>query len=321
MVSIISTGSYLPDKIISNSYFEKRIDTTDKWIQEKLGIKNRRFLRSDQTTSDLATLAALDCLDKAKIKPEKVEMIILATTTPDLIAPSTACITQMKVGAKNAGAFDVMNFCSSFNYALAIASRLVSNEVQNALVIGAEAYSRFLDFSDRKTCVIFGDGAGAVFLKEGDSKIFFNYLKSDGNGWNMIQIPGGGAKYPASCETVSMGMHTFKMDGKGVWNFATKRIPEEILKAFKKVKFNIEDCDFFIFHQANLRIIKEIIKALKIPEYKTHTTIEEYGNTACASIPITLNDAVEKRKIRKGDIIALIGFGGGLAWGINLLEF
>ena len=165
MASLISTGSYLPDEIVPNSYFEKRINTTDKWIHEKLGIKNRRFLRSDQTTSDLATLAALDCLNKAKIKPEKVEMIILATTTPDLIALSTACITQIKVGAKKAGAFDVMNFCSSFNYALAVASRFVGNEVQNTLVIGAEVYSRFLDFSDHKTCVIFDDRAGQHFLK------------------------------------------------------------------------------------------------------------------------------------------------------------
>ncbi|RLI80591.1 3-oxoacyl-ACP synthase [Archaeoglobales archaeon] len=320
MVSIISTGAYLPDKVVPNSYFEERIDTTDKWIREKIGIKNRRFLRSDQATSDLATFAALDCLTKAKINPKEVEMIILATTTPDLIAPSTACITQMKMGAKNAGVFDVMNFCSSFNYALAVTSRFVGNEVQNALVIGAEAYSRFLDFSDRKTCVIFGDGAGAIFLKEGDSA-FFNYLKSDGNGWNMIQIPSGGARYPASYETVSMGMHTFKMGGKGVWNFATQRIPKEVLKAFKKAKFSVEDRDFFIFHQANLRIIREIMTSLGIPEYKTHTTIEEYGNTACASIPITLNDAVEKGKVRRGDVIALIGFGGGLAWGINIFEY
>lgn len=243
-------------------------------------------------------------------------MIVLSTTTPDMIAPSTACITQAKLGAKNACAFDVMNFCSGFNYAFAIATRLIGFEAKNALVIGAEAYSRFLDFSDRKTCVIFGDGAGAVFLKKRKTNgFFFHYLKSDGNGWNIIQIPGGGVKYPASYETIRNKMHIFKMDGKGVWEFATKIIPKEILKAFKLAKIDLKDCDFYIFHQANLRTIREILKVLKIPEYKIHTTIEKYGNTACASIPITLNDAVEKGKIKKGDLVALIGFGGGLAWG------
>ena len=322
MASVTTTGSYLPENVVPNSYFEERLDTTDEWIREKLGIRKRRFMRADQTTSDLAALAAKDALNKAGVKSEEVELIVLATTTPDMIAPSTACITQMKIGAINAGAFDVMNFCSGFNYALAVASRLVGNEVGNALVIGAEAYSRFLDFSDRRTCVIFGDGAGAVFLKEnGRRGIFFNYLKSDGNGWNIIQIPAGGATYPASIETVNAGMHTFKMDGRGVWDFATKRVPKEIKKAFDRAKLGVEDCDFFIFHQANLRIIREIMKKLGIPEEKTHTTIEDYGNTASASIPITLDDAIEKGKIKRGDIVALIGFGGGLAWGINLMEY
>ncbi len=321
MASVISTGSYLPEDETPNSYFESYLDTTDEWIRKKLGIKKRRFLRSDQTTSDLAANAAMEALSKADVRPEEVELIVLTTTTPDMIAPSTACIVQKKIGAVNAGAFDVMNFCSGFNYALAVASRLVGSEVQNALVIGAEAYSRFLDFSDRRTCVIFGDGAGALFLKENSGRgVFFNYLKSDGSGWNIIQIPAGGAMYPASRETVSSGMHTFRMDGRGVWDFATKRIPGEINKALKKAGLGIEDCDFFIFHQANLRIIKEIIKTLRIPEEKTHTTIEEYGNTASASIPITLHDAVEKRKIKKGDVVALIGFGGGFAWGVNLIE-
>ncbi|AEA46810.1 3-oxoacyl-ACP synthase III family protein [Archaeoglobus veneficus] len=321
MATVTSTGSYLPENVITNKEFEQTLDTSDEWIRTKLGIKKRRFLRADQTTSDLAAYAARDALRKAGVKPEDVELIILATTTPDMIAPSTACILQGKLGAVNAAAFDVMNFCSGFNYALAVASKFVGNECSNALVVAAEAYSRFLDFSDRRTCVIFGDGAGAVLLEDGNRGVFFNYLRSDGTGFNIIQIPGGGAMYPASVETVNAKLHTFKMDGRGVWDFATKFVPKEIKKAFGRAKMEIEDCDFFIFHQANLRIIREIMKTLGIPEDKTHTTIEEYGNTASASIPITLDDAVKRGKVRRGDIVALIGFGGGLAWGINLIEW
>ncbi|MCZ6700801.1 MAG: ketoacyl-ACP synthase III [bacterium] len=323
-VGIVATGAYVPDHIMPNKDFEKLIDTTDEWIRERTGIHARRIIDPEDTTSDLASRAAMRCLEDADVDPMEVELMIVATSSPDHIQPPTACVTQGKIGALNAGAFDVNTVCSGFNHALAVGSAFVADgSHETVLVIGAEAYSRILDFTDRTSCVYFGDGAGAVLLRPVDEGygLISNYMRADGTKADVIKVLAGAAAKPSSDETIANRENYFRMDGKAVWDFATGIVPHGMDACLKKAGLSREDLDFIITHQANVNIIEHIVDFLGMTMDQTHMTIEKYANTAAASIAVTLDEAVRLGKIKKGDIVGLLGFGGGLAWAANVLRW
>jgi 3-oxoacyl-[acyl-carrier-protein] synthase-3 len=323
-IYISGLGSYLPHEVVDNYWFESRLDTTDQWIFDKVGIKTRRRASNQETTSDLAVFAALEALKDAKLKVEDIELIVLATSSPDMIQPPTASIVQGKLKAKNAAAFDVGAVCAGFVYAINSAYALQQSfGYKHVLVIGAETYSRILDYNDRSTCVFFGDGAGAVILSNDVNKtgIIDGYLMTEGDKHDVIRYQGGGATYPTSEETLRLNMHRFEMDGKKVWDFAVRVIPEATRKILKKNNMTTSDIDLLIHHQANINIINKSLDDLNLPKSKTHTTIKSYGNTSGASIPITLVDAYKNGKVKKGDLICFVGFGGGLSYGSTLLKW
>ena len=324
-VGIIGTGYYVPSRILSNKELESMVDTTDDWIFSKVGVRERRIAEPHEATSDLAILAAQDALRNAGVTPEEIDLIILATSSPDMIQPATAAIVQGKLGALNSAAFDVSAVCAGFVYALTVAQAMMKANTQyrRALVIGAETYSRILDWSDRSTCVYFGDGAGAVVLgrQPGTLGIHTTYLKNDGRGATAIRYQGGGSRHPASAETLAQNLHRFEMNGKAVWDFATKACPMSIRRVITDAGLNLSDIDMVITHQANINIIRSSLEELGIPMEKTYTTIEKYANTAGASIPITLAEAHQKGLLKKGDKVVLVGFGGGLSLGAVYLEW
>jgi 3-oxoacyl-[acyl-carrier-protein] synthase-3 len=264
------------------------------------------------------------CLEDAGVDPMEVELMIVATSSPDHIQPPTACVTQGKIGAMNAGAFDVNTVCSGFNHALAVGSAFVADgSHETVLVIGAEAYSRILDFTDRTSCVYFGDGAGAVLLRPVDEGygLISNFMRADGTKADVIKVLAGAAAKPSSDETIANRENYFRMDGKAVWDFATGIVPHGMDACLKKAGLSREDLDFIITHQANVNIIEHIVDFLGMTMDQTHMTIEKYANTAAASIAVTLDEAVRLGKIKKGDIVGLLGFGGGLAWAANVLRW
>lgn len=323
-IGIISTGYYVPSKIVTNKDLEKTLDTTDEWIYSKVGVRERRVASQEEATSDLAVKAALRAIQNANLTVEDIELIIVATSSPDMIQPPTASIVQGKLGAKNAAAFDVGAVCAGFPFALnsALAMQLL-NRYKYVLVIGAEVYSRILDWTDRSTCVYFGDGAGAVILGEVPTGFGFlsNYLMTEGEGAEVIRFQAGGTLHPTSIETIDKRMHRFEMDGKRVWDFAHRVFPYAVKKVTEDAKLNLEDVDYVISHQANINIIKNSLHTLNKTMENTHTTIEKFANTSGASIPITLASAVDKKMFKKGDLICLVGFGGGLSYGANLLRW
>jgi 3-oxoacyl-[acyl-carrier-protein] synthase-3 len=324
-VGIIGTGYYVPSRILTNLELESMVDTTDAWIFAKVGIHERRIADPHEATSDLAIHAAHEALRNAGVSPEEIDLIILATSSPDMIQPATAAIVQGKLGALNSAAFDVSAVCAGFVYALTVAQAMMKANpgYAKALVIGAETYSRILDWTDRTTCVYFGDGAGAVVLgkQPGSYGIHTTYLKNDGRGAGAIRYQGGGSRHPASTETLAQNLHRFEMNGKAVWDFATKACPESIRRVVSDAGLQIDEVDWVITHQANINIIKSSLADLGIPMTKTYTTIEHYANTAGASIPITLAEAHKKGLFKKGDKIVLVGFGGGLSLGAVYLEW
>ncbi len=323
-IVISGIGYYVPEKIIPNQWFEDKIDTTDAWIFEKVGIKERRMAASNQTTSDLAVEASKKAIKDANINIEDIDLIVLATSSPDMIQPPTASIVQGKLGANHAAAYDVGAVCAGFVFALNTAYAMQKTyNYKHVLVIGAETYSRILDYKDRTTCVYFGDGAGAVVLsqKEHDGGIQEGYLMTEGDKNDVIRFQGGAAQFPTSLETIANNLHKFEMQGKKVWDFAVRVLPQATREVLKKANKEIEDLDFIVFHQANINIIRNGLNSLGIKEEKTHTTIKHLGNTSGASIVITLADAYEKKLIKKGDLIALVGFGGGLSYGATLLTW
>lgn len=318
-IGIIGTGYYLPTKVMTNSEISKFIDTDDEWIYKRVGIRERRIASPHEATSDLAIYAAQDALRNSKVNVEDIDLIVLATSSPDMIQPSTAAIVQGKIGAINACAFDISAVCAGFNYALTIASDMMkaNPRYKKALVIGAETYSRILDWTDRKTCVYFGDGAGAAILGEVSSEhgIKETFLMNDGRGASVIQFLGGGSRYPASEETLKNNYHKFEMQGKLVWNFATEVFPSSVKKVTEMAGESVENLDWVFSHQANINIIKNSMEKLGLPMDKTYTTIEKYGNTSGASVAITLAEANKKGLLKEGDKIALVAFGGGLSYG------
>ncbi len=323
-IGIIGTGFYVPNTTWSNKDLGKRIQTTDEWIFEKTGIRERRIADANEATSDLALFAALEALRQADVRAQDLDLIVLATSSPDMIQPATAAILQGKLGAWRAVAFDVSAVCAGFVFATTTAVGMMRayNQYRRVLVVGAETYSRILDWNDRTTCVYFGDGAGAVVLGEVERGGYRgHYLMNDGRGWDIIKFPAGGSRNPATHDTIDKGLHAFQMQGKKVWDFAIKIFPEAVQAAVKDAGWSVDQVDWVISHQANINIIREGMKRLGLGMEKTYTTLERYANTSGASVPITLAAAHREGLIKTGHKVVLIGFGGGLSWGAVALEW
>lgn len=320
---IIGIGKYLPKRILTNRDLEKMVDTSDEWITARTGIKERRVADKNEATSDLGLKAALDALKDAKIKPQDIDLILTATITPDTQFPSTSSIIQSRLGAKKAACFDISAACSGFVYSLITAQQFIeSGAFKNVLVIGAEKLSMVIDWTDRNTCVLFGDGAGAAVVS-GCKKpgILSTYMGGDGSLGNLLMVPAGGSRLPASHETIDKKLHYLKMQGNEIFKLAVKAMTDAAKKALLKAKLNINDIDCLITHQANARIILATGKRLGISRDKIFMNINKYGNTSSASIAIALCEAVRSERIKKGDIILLDAFGAGLTWGACVIKW
>lgn len=321
---IISTGSYVPENIITNNDLEQIVDTSDEWILERTGIRERRIVDGNQLTSDLACEAALRALKKADVKARDIDLIIVATISGDMVFPSTACVLQHKLGAKKAAAFDLNAACSGFLYGLHIANSLIKSGAHNRiLLVGAEVLSKFTDWSDRTTCVLFGDGAGAVLLEGTKEKhgIYSTHIYSDGSLSDLIALPGGGSKYPCSKETILKRLHFMKMKGNETFKVAVRTLEQLAIGTLEKNALEPSELSLLIPHQANLRIIHATAKRLGLPAEKVFINIEKYGNTSAASIPIALDEAVQSGRCREGEYVLLEAFGGGLTWASALLRW
>jgi len=314
---IIGTGSYLPEKILTNHDLESMVDTSDEWIRTRTGITQRHIARDDQVASDLALYASQHAMKAAGVSNKDIDLIIVATTTPDMIFPSTACILQNKLGIENCPAFDVQAVCSGFVYALATADMFVSSgKCRNALVVGAEIYSKILDWNDRSTCVLFGDGAGAVVLSQSEQPgILSTHLHASGSYSNILSVPASisGGKV--------QGNPYINMEGNTVFKFAVKVLEEVVQEAVSKNNLQTTDIDWLIPHQANIRIIKSTAKKLGIPMDKVVVAVDKQGNTSAASIPLALDIAVRDGRIQPNQLVLLEGVGGGFTWGAVLLRW
>ena len=314
---IVGTGSYLPAQIRTNRDLEKMVDTSDEWIFTRTGIRQRHIAADGENTSDLALAASLRAIDAAGLSAQDIELIVVATTTPDMIFPSAACILQAKLGVANCPAFDVQAVCSGFIYGLSIADQFVrSGQYRRVLVVGAEVYSRILDWQDRSTCVLFGDGAGAVVLAASETAgILSTHLHADGRYQNLLSVPGS----VAGGEVV--GRPFLQMEGNAVFKFAVKVLDEIVGEALAKNKLQKTDIDWLIPHQANIRIIQSTAKKLGMSMEKVVVTVDRHGNTSAASIPLALDEAVRDGRIRSGQHVLLEGVGGGFTWGAVLLKW
>lgn len=322
-VGIIGVGKYLPDKVLTNRDLEKMVDTSDEWITTRTGIKERHIAKKDEATSDMAFAAASSALKDAKIKAETIDLIITATVTPDMQFPSVSSIVQKLLGAKKAVCFDVSAACAGFVYGLVIAEQFVARGVyKNALVIGAEKLSSITDWSDRNTCVLFGDGAGAAVIGSVSKPgIVSTYLGCDGEGGDLLKMPGGGSRNPASYNTIKKKMHYIKMQGNELFKIAVKIMVEAANKTLNQAGLSCQDVDCFVPHQANTRIILAVAKRLGLDEKKVYINIDKYGNMSSASTAIALCEAVKCGRIKKGDIVLLDAFGAGLAWGACVIRW
>lgn len=320
---IVGWGMEVPSQVMTNFDIAAIVETNDEWIVERTGIRERRIAEQRETTTSLAVRAAQKALNVADVLPSEIDLIIVATSTPEYIFPSTASMVQDVLGATNAGAFDLSAACSGFVYALDMAaSKIRTGTINTAVVIGAETLSRVVDWADRGTCILFADGAGAVVLQGSDipGGILSSVLRSDGSGWDMLTLPTVSSR-DTYLQDGLHEMHRIYMDGKGVYRFATRIIGDCIKVALQEVGLTPEQLNLVIPHQANQRILDYAAKALKIPEDRVYSNIERYGNTSAASIPIALAEAVETGRISPGDIVALVGFGGGLSWGATIIEW
>jgi 3-oxoacyl-[acyl-carrier-protein] synthase-3 len=321
---IIGTGSFLPEQILTNQDLEKIVDTSDEWITTRTGIKERRIADKDTATSDLATKAARNALEKAGMEASEIDLIIVATITPDMNFPSTACIVQSNLKACNAVAFDISAACTGFIYSVVTANQFISTGLyKNVLVIGAETLSKFVDWQDRNTCVLFGDGAGAVVMsraKEGYG-VLAQYLGADGTGGDALAIDAGGSRNPASLETIRRKMHYIRMDGNEVFKFAVRVMASAAEEAARIAGLEKSDVDYLVPHQANIRIIEAARKRIGLPEKRVYVNLSKYGNMSAASIPVALDEAVNSGEIKTGDNVILVGFGAGLTWGSCLVRW
>ena len=323
-VQIYGMGHALPARILTNQELEQMVDTSDQWIVERTGIRERRIGAAGTATSDLAYEAARMALERAGVKAGQVDLIIVATATPDMLFPSTACLVQERLQASNAAAFDLAAGCTGFVYALSVAEKfLLSPDNKYILVIGAEMCSRMVDYSDRNTAVLFGDGAGAALVGggNGENGMLGTYLGAEGSGAKYLYMPAGGSAMPASHETVENKMHYVRMNGQEIFKFATSILPAVGDRLLAQSGLRYEDVDLFVPHQANLRIIKTAIKRSQIPLEKTLLNIHKYGNMSAACIPVALSEAEQEGKLKAGDLVLMIAFGAGLTYGGALLRW
>lgn len=323
-VGITGLGSWLPEKVLTNHDLMKTIDTSDEWIVSRTGISERRIAAEQEAASDLGIKAARKALEDAGISAEELDLILVATITPDMFFPATACIVQKELGAVKAAAFDLSAACSGFIYALAVGSQFVATGMyRNVLVVAAEALSKIVNWQDRNTCILFGDGAGAAVLQpveEGYGFLSFD-LGADGSGGDLLKVPAGGSRKPATMQTVLNEEHYLTMNGNEVFKFAVKMMGDTSLKSLQQAGLSTADVDFFVPHQANTRIIDAAVKRLGLSPEKFYVNLDKYGNMSSASVPVALDEAVEKGLIKKGDTVVLVGFGAGLTWGSCVLKW
>lgn len=323
-VGIVGTGSYMPEKILTNIDLEKIVDTNDEWIVSRTGIKQRHIADPDTPVSELCYQAALRALEDAKVSPEELDLVIVGTITPDYAFPATAGIVAERLGAKKAAAFDLEAACTGFLYGVTTATQFIATGMyKTVLVIGGETMSKILNWEDRGTCILFGDGAGAAVLQPvEDGYGFLGFeLGADGSGGKLLSMPAGGSMYPATLETVEKKMHTVHMAGSEVFKFAVRIMGETALKAIERAGLQKEDIDCLIPHQANMRIVDSAVKRLGIDPEKVVVNLDRYGNMSAASIPVALDEAARTGRLKYGDIVVMVGFGAGLTWGAAVLKW
>jgi 3-oxoacyl-[acyl-carrier-protein] synthase-3 len=321
---ILGIGAYGPDRVVTNDQLSQTVDTSDEWIRSRTGILERRFGSEEQSTSDLALQAAQKALAHAGVLPDEIDLVLVATITPDMAFPSTACVLQHKLGLRKVACFDLEAACSGFLYALDVAdSMLASGRYKKALVVGAEKMSSIMDWEDRTTCVLFGDGAGAAVLsKEGEGpELVGFYCGADGSNPSLLCQPAGGSALPASSETLSSRKHFLKMNGREIFKSAVRVMESSCRTLLEEHNLDLSDVSLIIPHQANMRIVESLSQRLEVPMNKFYCNLERYGNTSAASIPLALNEAVQKKALSDGDLCLLVAFGAGLTWSSTIVRF
>ncbi|MDE1170957.1 MAG: ketoacyl-ACP synthase III [Verrucomicrobium sp.] len=322
--SIFSTGAYLPEKVLTNADLEKIVDTTDEWITTRTGIKERRIAAEGEMTSDMGAAAALQAMQEGGIKPEEIDLIICATCTPDTIFPSTACHIQEKIGAKRAAAFDIQAACSGFLYGLIVAEQFIASHVyETVLVIGAEKLSSIVNWKDRNTCVLFGDGAGAVIVRnrQDGHGLLASDMGADGSQTDILSLPAGGCRLPVTADVIDQQLHTLQMSGREVYKYAVNAMNDSAERCLAKAGIDSSEISLIIPHQANVRIIESVAQKMKAPLSRCYINLDRYGNMSAACIPVALHEAAKKGMLHQGDIILLVAFGGGLTWASAVLEW
>lgn len=323
-VHIVGTGSYLPQRVLTNADIEKIVETTDEWIVTRTGIRERRIAAAEECTSDMGTQAAQRAMEQAGINPLDIDLIICATLTPDMMFPATACLIQHKLGAKRAAAFDIEAACSGFLFGLEIGQQFItSGTYDTVLVVGAEKLSTIVDWDDRTTCVLFGDGAGAAILRSRGEEhgILTTCMGADGSQADILLMPAGGAKCPASADSVARKLHTLKMSGKDVFKQAVLAMQTAAEEALRKCNLTIKDITCVIPHQANIRILEAIAERLEVPMEKIYLNLDRYGNVSAASVAIALDEAARAGRFQRGDLILLVVFGSGLTWASCVIQW
>jgi 3-oxoacyl-[acyl-carrier-protein] synthase-3 len=321
---ITGWGMSVPERILTNDDLAKMVDTNDEWIRDRTGIQERHIAADNETTASLASEAALNALRMAKVPPNEIDLIIVSTSSPEHLFPSTASLVQDRIGAEFAGAFDLSAACTGFIFALNMASQSIrSGSVKNALVIGSETLSRMVDWTDRNTCILFGDGAGAFVLQahEEPGGVLSSIMRSDGSGGDLLSVPAGGSAAPTTNQTILEGQHYIQMNGREVFRFATRVMANASKEAISKANLEVEDINIIIPHQANLRIIEAAARGLKLPMDKFAVNVNKYGNTSTASIPLATVEAVEEGRLKRGDKVVFVGFGAGLTWGALTVQW
>ncbi len=321
---VVGWGKYVPQRVLKNGELAELVDTSDEWIRTRTGIRERHLAEDGETTADMAVQAARQALEVARLSPARVELIIVATATPDHLFPSTACLVQDMLGATHAAAFDLSAGCTGFVYGLSVAANMLSSGAyQTGLVIGAETLSSIVDWTDRSTCVLFGDGAGAVVLQSGQNEggVLASSLGSDGSGRDLLWLPAGGSRIPTSQQSLDERLHFIQMKGREVFRFAVKVMAEATCEVLEKARLSLDDLTLLIPHQANQRIIEAAARSLNLPLEIVYSNVEWYGNTSAASIPIALSEAAERGRIQTGDLIVCVGFGAGLTWGATAIRW
>jgi 3-oxoacyl-[acyl-carrier-protein] synthase-3 len=323
-VSIIGTGSYVPKRILTNADLEKMVDTSDEWIVTRTGIRERRIAAPDEATSDLATRAARSAIEQAGITPEEIDLIIVATVSPDMAFPSTSCLVQKNLGAKRAACFDISAACSGFVFGLEIAQQFITTHSCNTvLVVGADKLSNLVDWTDRNTCVLFGDGAGAAILRNrsGSHGVITTHMGSDGNFDSILSMPGGGSRFPLTKENIHLKLNTIKMSGKEVYKQAVTAMQNAARTALADAGLTKDDLACVIPHQANMRIIEALADRLEVPLDRFVINLDRYGNTSAAAVAIALDEAHRTGRMKRGDYVLLVVFGGGLTWASSVIQW